>query len=113
MDLVGARLGNVPVLAEETAHVASGGAHGKNLCGRQEMVQRLLLDGINLNGGGRGVAEAVEFSALIDTDEAEARLAFSNVAVPRAEIAMHLPAGVGSHQRPSWSAWGFWRMFSS
>src|SRR5712691_6317972 len=90
MDLVGARLGNVPVLAEEAAHVASGGAHGKNLCARQEMIQRLLLDGVNLNGGGRSVSQAVEFSALIDTDEAEACLAFSNVAVPRAEIAMHL-----------------------
>ena len=95
VDLVGARLGNIPVLAEEAAHVAAGGAHGKNLCARQEMVQRLLLDGINLNGGGRGVSQAVEFSALIDADEAEAGLTLSNVAVPRAEIAMDFAGGCG------------------
>jgi len=59
------------------------------------MIERFFLDGIDLQRRRRGIAQAVEFSALIDTNEAETGLAFSDVAMPRAKIAMHAPFGHG------------------
>ena len=53
------------------------------------MVERLFLDGIDLQRRGRGVSETVELSSLIDTNETETGLAFADVAIPRAKIAMH------------------------
>ena len=58
------------------------------------MIQRLFLDGIDLQRGGRGVAQAVEVPALIDADEAEAALARADVAMARAKIAMHAAVGL-------------------
>lgn len=58
------------------------------------MVERFFLDGINLNRGGRCVTPTIKLSALINADEAEARLPVSDMAVARAEIAMHFAAGV-------------------
>ena len=94
MHLIAARLRDVPILAEEATHVASRSAEGKNFRARKKMVERFFFDGINLNRGRRCVTEAVKFSALIDADEAEARLPVSDMAVARAEIAMHFAAGV-------------------
>ena len=54
--LIVMRLRDVPVLAEKTAHVAARSAHGKNTRSRNEVVQRLFFDGINLERGGRSVA---------------------------------------------------------
>ena len=59
------------------------------------MVQRLLFDGIDLQRGGGTVAEAVELAALVDANEAEAGLAFADVAVPRAEVAVDATVGFG------------------
>src|SRR5258708_7646690 len=55
------------------------------------MIQRLFFDGINLQGGRRAVSEAIEFSALIDADEAESRLTGPDVAMPRTEVAVDFP----------------------
>src|SRR5713226_8035627 len=52
------------------------------------MIQRLLFDGINLQGGRRTVSQAIEFSVLIDADEAESCLTGPDVAMPRAEVAV-------------------------
>src|SRR5579863_490452 len=95
MDLIAARFGNVPILAEKTAHVAAGGAHGENFRSRKKMIQRLFLDGIDLNSSGRGVAEAIKFAAAIDANEAEAGLAFADVAVAGAKVTMNFAGGVG------------------
>src|SRR2546422_4397302 len=59
------------------------------------MIERLLFHRIDLQRGGGGVAQAVEFSALVDADEAEAALPVADVAMPRAQIAMHLVARFG------------------
>jgi hypothetical protein len=59
------------------------------------MIERLLLDGIDLQGCRSTVPEAVEFSTLIDTNEAEAGLAGMNVAMTRAKIAVNATAGFG------------------
>src|SRR5712691_158828 len=59
------------------------------------MVQRLFLDGIDLQRGRRSVAEAVEFSSLVHADEAETGLPFPDVAVARAKVAVHTSFGRG------------------
>src|SRR5437016_13585068 len=71
-----------------SAHVAARRAHAENACARQKMIQRFLLDGIDLQSGGRTIPKVIEFSVLVDADEAESRLARMNVAVPRTEIAV-------------------------
>src|SRR5581483_6697108 len=60
-----------------------------------KMAQRLFLDGIDLQRGGRAVAQAVEFSVAIHADEAEAGLSGMDVAVARAKVAVNFPAGFG------------------
>src|SRR5215469_3200428 len=95
VDLVAARFGNVPVLAEKAAHVASGGAHGKHFCAGKKMIERLFFDGIDLNGGRRGVAEAVEFAVTIYANEAVPGLSFSDVAVTRTEVTVDFAVRVG------------------
>ncbi len=89
------RFGDVPVLAEKAAHVAARGTHGKHARARQEMVQRLFFDGIDLQRSGCRISEAVELAALIRADKAKAALPFPDVAVPGTQIAMHAPLGHG------------------
>jgi hypothetical protein len=88
--------GDVPVLAEEAAHVASGGAHAKDARAGKEMAEGLLLDGIHLESSGGTIAEAEEFAALIDADETKAGLAGADVAMARAEVTVEAAVGVGS-----------------
>ena len=95
MHLIVAGFGDVPVLAEEAAHVAARRAHAENSSARQKMIERFFLDGIDLKGRGRAVTQAVEFAALIDANEAEARLAGIDVAVPRTEVAVDAVVGFG------------------
>src|ERR1700732_2544254 len=95
MNLVGTRFRDVPILAEEATHVAAGCSHREDLCAGQKMVQRLLFDRVNLNGGRRGVTEAVELSSVVHANEAETCLTISDMAVPRAEVAMRLAARFG------------------
>jgi hypothetical protein len=52
-----------------------------------------FLDGIDLQGGGRTVAETIQLPTFIDADEAEARLTTVNVAMAGTEITMHAAAG--------------------
>ncbi len=53
------------------------------------MIERLFLDRIDLQRRGRGIAQAVELPTLIHANETESGLPFTDVAVPRAEIAVH------------------------
>lgn len=71
VNLIVMGFGNVPVLAEEAAHIAARSAHAEDAGAGQEMIEGLFLDGVNLESGGSAVAEVEEFSVLIDTDEAE------------------------------------------
>ncbi len=61
----------------------------------KEVVQRLLLDRIHGNRRGASVAELQQPSAFILADEAEAVLAFADVAMARAKIAVETPVGHG------------------
>src|SRR5216684_4023107 len=94
MHLIVAGLGNVPVLAEEAAHIAPGGAHAEDVCAGQEVIQGFLLDGIDLQRGGRAVAQAVELSAFIDANETESRLSRVDVAMARTKIAVSTAVGL-------------------
>src|SRR5580658_2775188 len=87
------RLRNVPILAKEAPHVAPSRAHTEHTGPRQEMIQRFLLDRIDLQRRRSSVAQAVKFSTLIDTDETESRLSRMNVAMPWTEVTMHAATG--------------------
>ena len=86
--------GDVPILAEEAAHIAASSAQAEDARAGEEMVEGLFFDGIDLERGGRGVAEREEFAVLIDTDEAETGLAVADVAVAGAEIAVDAAVGI-------------------
>src|SRR6202030_3796581 len=58
---------------------------------RQKMIEWLLLDRIDLQRRRRSVSQAVKLSALIHANETKARLPFPNMAMPRAQIAVHAP----------------------
>jgi hypothetical protein len=96
VDLILVGFGDVPILAEETAHVASGGAHAEDFRAGEEVAEGLFLDGIHLERGGGGVAQAEEFAVLIDADEAEAGLAGADVTMARAEVTVDTVVGFGS-----------------
>jgi hypothetical protein len=91
--LVVAGFGNVPVLAEEAAHVTAGRAHAEDASSREKVIQRLFLDGIDLQRGGRAITQAVKLAAFIDANKAEACLTGINVAVARAQITMNAAVG--------------------
>jgi hypothetical protein len=83
------RFGNVPVLAKEAAHVAAGGSHAKYASTGQKMIQRFFFDWVDLQRSGRTIAQAVEFTATVDSDKTEAALPIANVAMPRTQVAMN------------------------
>src|SRR5216683_8147629 len=55
------------------------------------MIERLLLDRIDLQCRRRCVSQAIELSTLIHTDITKAPLPPPNVAMPRAKITVHTP----------------------
>src|SRR5258708_26227786 len=85
------RFGDIPILAEETTHVAARRPHAEHTCARQKMIQGFFFDGVNLQSGRSSVAEVIELPVLIDADETESRLPGMNVTVPRAQEAMNAP----------------------
>ena len=95
VNLIVMGFGDVPILAEETTHVAAGGAHAEDARAGKKMIEGLFLDGIDLEGGGRSVAEAVEFAVLVGADVTEAGLAVADVAMARAEVAVNAVIGFG------------------
>jgi hypothetical protein len=52
------------------------------------MIERFLLDGINLHRGWMSVPQAVELPALVHADETKPCLTRPDVAMPWAEVAM-------------------------
>ena len=95
VDLILMGFGDVPILAEEAAHVAAGGTDAEDFRAGEKMAEGLFLDGIDLESGGGGIAEAEELAAPIHADEAETGLAGADVAVARTEIAVEAAVGIG------------------
>src|SRR6266851_753963 len=89
--LIRPRFRYVPVLAEKAAHVAARRAHAEDACPRQKMIQRLLFDGVYLQRCRRAIAEAIEFSVLIDAYETKPCLPGPDMAMPRTEVAVDFP----------------------
>src|SRR5271169_2428743 len=81
-------------MAKKTTHVTTGRTHAEHARSWQEMIQRFLFNGIDLQRSGRTIAQAVEFSALINSNEAKPRLARMNVTVPRTEVTVHASASL-------------------
>src|ERR1700682_1807530 len=86
------RLGNVPVLAEKTPHVAARGAHAEHPAARQKMAQRFFFDGINLQRSRRAVAQAIKLAPAIHANEAKPSLPSMYVAMTRTKVAVHSAA---------------------
>src|SRR5690606_22546874 len=83
-----ARLADIPVLAELARQVAAGRAEGKHGRARQEMVQRLLLDGIDTEPAGASVAGEHHCTVDARAHEAQAALALLHPACPRTQVAL-------------------------
>jgi hypothetical protein len=64
-NLLWARLGDLPVLAELAVDVASGGGDGEGYGSRQIVEERLLLNGINMSGAETRVDKRIESAAAI------------------------------------------------
>src|SRR5437867_11111842 len=90
--LVDLRLADVPVLAELAAEVAARRPEGEDARAGKEVVERLLLDGIDGEAGRAPVARAPQLSAPILADVAETRLSLADETVARAERAEELAA---------------------
>jgi hypothetical protein len=89
------------------AQVAAGGAEGKDAAAGVEMVERLFFDGVDAEAGGAAVGG--ELHGAIDhlADKAGAALAFVQLAVARAEVA--LDAAIGQSVPPAGRVVGFRR----
>ena len=85
MNLIVARFGDVPVLAKKAAHVAAGGSHAEDARAGKKMIERFFFDRIDLQRGGRTIAEAEKFSAAIHADKTEAGLPVMDAAMTRAK----------------------------
>ena len=79
------RHGDCVILAEGTAEVAAEAADGEDEASRVEVIERLLLDGIEGDGGQPAVVPAANRAAFVRAGSAEARLAVGEAAVMRTE----------------------------
>ena len=87
------RFRDVPVLAELAGKIATGGAEGEDRTARVEMVQRLLLDRVDAETGGPPqVVSSISPPSFMRTKQAPA-LAFMQLAVARAEVALDPAVG--------------------
>ena len=86
---------DVPVLAELAGEVAAGGAERQHAAARMEVIERLLLDRIDAETGGAAVGGQLHRSVVHLADEAGAALAFVQLAVARAQVALDASVGQG------------------
>ena len=91
-------LRDLPVLTEFALQVASCGGQGKRSCGRQNVKERFLLNGIEMNRAGVSVDQAVVFSISVFTDPAEPPLSLRHTAMSRAEGALDVSTLEGGEE---------------
>ena len=91
--LVEFRLADTPVLAEAATQIAARRAKTQNLASWQEMIQRLLLYGIDCKTIRRAVPEGIKRATDVFADVTKPRLPFSDTAQARAEGAKNLAIG--------------------
>jgi len=84
-------LGDVPVLAELAAEIAPGGAEREHGAAGIEVVERLLLDGIDAEARGAAVGGEHHLAVLVAAHEAERALTGADEARARAQRAADAP----------------------
>jgi hypothetical protein len=85
-----ARLADVPVLAEPAAQVATRGAEGEDRGPGQEVVQRLLLDGVNAIAARTAEGREHDLVTTASPDEAQTTLSVRQLTTARAHVALEL-----------------------
>ena len=90
-DLLGTRLGDVPVLAEFAVDVAAGGGQRERERPGQVMEEGLLLDGIDVRRAHARMHQRVVGSSAILPHSAIAAFAISHRAFARTQLALDLP----------------------
>jgi hypothetical protein len=86
--VVGAGFGDVPILAELAGEIAACGTEGEHGRSRQEVVKRLLFDGIEAEARRPPIGRKHDLVALARPDEAEPSLALMQPAFAGAEVAL-------------------------
>jgi hypothetical protein len=71
-----AGVGNVIVLAKGAGQVAANGGYAQAAGARRKMEQRLLLDGVYVDGAGSAIHEGLENAALVFAHAAKAAFPF-------------------------------------
>ena len=82
-------LADVPVLAELAGQVAAGGAEGKYAGTGIEIVERFLLDWVNMDAAGFAVYQGIQFSVEIDPHPALSPFAFIETAAVMTQTAFN------------------------
>ena len=82
-------LRNLMILAVQTPEVAASTGNGEALGARMEVVQRLLLNGVNSQRTGLAIYFAHEHTVLIATASTDTRLTVRNLAMMRTEQTLH------------------------
>lgn len=78
------------VLTVETTEVAARTGKGETHGARMEVIEGLLLDGVDGEGTGLSIDVADEYAALIASATTETALAVGDVAMMRTELALDL-----------------------
>jgi hypothetical protein len=86
-----ARLGDVPVLAELAGQVAARRAEAEHRCARQEMIERLLLDGIDAIPARPAIGGQNDPVVGARPHKAQPPLALIKLAKARTQIALDAP----------------------
>ena len=77
------------VLTVQTPEVAASTGNGEALGARMEVVEWLLLNGVNGQRTGLAIYFAHEHTILITTTPTDTRLAVRNLAMMRTELTLH------------------------
>jgi hypothetical protein len=105
-----ARFRDIPVLAELAGEIAAGGAEGEDGTARVELIERLFLDGVDAEAGTAPVGGQHHGAGVHLAHEAGAALAFVQLAVARAKVALdaaiveRVPPAAGMAGPSSWRA---------
>jgi hypothetical protein len=87
IDLIRSDLRDLVVLTVQTTEITTRTGEGETGGTRVEMVERLLLDGVDGQRTGFGIDLADEYGVMVTTTAATARLAIGNMTMVRTELA--------------------------
>ena len=87
--------GYLPVLAVPAVEVAAPGAEGEAGRSGEEVEERLLLDGVVVDGGDARVVVEDDATVAGAAHAADAEAAVGDEAAPVADVAAYLAAGLG------------------